>query len=460
MPRGILHEPVNMHRNFLSRAAEFVGPEWVALAILVLIAPFCFLLQITHDAAWQMWIGRQLLHGANLYTDIIEINPPLWFWLAVPLAALSELTGISALHILIVTFLLATAVSILMIARLLPEKSQAQRFLILLMFVVVAVPPGNFGQREHFTLITTVPYVLLIANRDAATPVPRSLAVLVGIFAALGFALKPHFALVPIALELWLRRRLIRPETVAMVLCAALYSIAVLVIEPDYFTNAVPLTQRAYGEFGHFQPLMLIPTALPFLLAVFLPRPRESTASALLIASLIFYLAFVAQMKGFAYQAIPAMGLLALSLAASIPKLPKLQAALAFVIALFAISANLAPYRTPAWADVPNGSSYAALSVAPRAGWPLVEERGLQWPLSAMSLWMAPAVGDEIGGWVTKDLRCNPPTYLLVDDRQFDFSRLFPGILSHYRMIKVAESGKFMILDRPFRRPAGCRTIH
>src|SRR5215211_7582165 len=101
MQSDVGHEPPNGQRNFSIGGFAFATPRWAALAVLFMVAPLCFSLQITHDAAWQMWIGRQLLHGTNLYTDIIEINPPLWFWLAVPLAALSQLTGISGLHVLI-----------------------------------------------------------------------------------------------------------------------------------------------------------------------------------------------------------------------------------------------------------------------------------------------------------------------------------------------------------------------
>jgi hypothetical protein len=119
-----------------------------------------------------------------------------------------------------------------------------------------------------------------------------------------------------------------------------------------------------------------------------------------------------------------------------------------------AIAVNLAPYRTPAWADVPHGASYAALSVAPRAGWPLVEERRLQWPLRAMSLWMAPAVGGRVREWAVTDLKCNPPTYLLVDDRQVDFSRMFEDVIAHYVPLWRRDGVSLMKLARPVAPPA------
>ena len=298
---------------------------------------------------------------------------------------------------------------------------------------------------------------------DRPSPIGGDDAANVGVahreFRSSRFALKPHFALVPILLETWLRRSLIRPETLALVFLGSAYGAAVFLLERDYFTTALPLISSAYGQFSKFRFTDLVPTLIPFVVALSVPARGES-ARALLVASLAFYLVFVFQMKGFAYQAIPTMGMLALSSAASAPRSTPVHRTLAFVTALFAILPNLVPYRTPAWANVPAGSSYAALSVAPRAGWPLVEERRLTWPLRSMSLWMAPALGDAIKPWVIKDLQCNAPLYLLVDDRRVNFTAMLPSIISHY--VPVERRGRVVLMKRATRMqlPNGCRTIY
>jgi hypothetical protein len=240
---------------------------------------------------------------------------------------------------------------------------------------------------------------------------------------------------------------------------ALIYGASVILFEPDYFSEIVPLAQRAYGQFGNFQATMLLPTAVPFVLA-FLARPaRNSASGALLVAALTFYLVFIWQWKGFAYQALPAMGLLVLSLAASFQGSSKVQTTAAIAAAVLAILPNLKLYHTPAWADVPRASSYAALSVAPRAGWPLVEERQLTWSLNGISLWMAPALQEEIRESVTRDLQCNPPTYLLVDDREVDFTQMFPDIIDHYEPIWQRNRLTFMKLARPMPGQSECRSI-
>lgn len=450
---------IDNQRTFLSFVSGPKAPRCTALALVLICTPIFFSIQITHDAAWQMWIGRQLLHGADLYTDIVEINPPLWFWLAELLAAISGSLGTSGLTTLVAFFIVCTFVSVLLIDLLINDWPNRRRLLLLIAFAIVALPPGNFGQREHFALIATVPYILLIGRRCAGTDSSTALAIMVGGFAAAGFALKPQFAVVPIVLELWLRRSIVRPEATTLAVLAMIYGASVIYLEPDYFAQIVPLAQRAYGQFGNFQPQMLLPTAIPFIFA-FLARPaRDPVSGALLVAALTFYLVFVWQMKGFAYQALPAMGLLVLSLAASVQRNSKVQMTAALGACALAILPNLKSYHTPAWADVPRGSSYAALSVAPRAAWPLVEERQLTWPLNVISLWMAPALGEEIRGSVTKDLRCNPPAYLLVDDREVEFSQMFPDIIDHYERIWQRNRMTFMKLRRPMPKEAACRSV-
>jgi hypothetical protein len=435
-------------------------PLLVAFVAFLFFAPVFFFLQITHDAAWQMWIGRQLLHGADLYSDLIEVNPPLWFWIAEPLSAVCQIVGLGDLQIVVAFFLACIAISLVLTSKVLSGLPHWHRTLLLVALVIAALPPGNFGQREHFTFIATVPYVLLIGRRSTDANISPRLAIAIGCFAAVGFALKPQFAFVPLALELWLRRSIVRPETVALAIGAATYAFSVFLFEPDYFTKALPLVQQAYGQFAPVHPTALLRITLPFVVALLVRPGREESSRALLIAALTFYLIHVSQLKGFAYQAIPALGMLILALAASVRAEISVRNALAFGAAVFALTPNLAPYHTDAWADVPSGSSYAGLSVAPRAGWPLVEERELKWPLRSMSLWMAPALGPAIRPWVEHDLACNPPAYLLVDDTNLDFSSMFRDILSHYEFVETHGRVRLMrLVGRPLR-PATCRTIY
>ena len=69
-------------RGFL--AALTSKPLLAALAIVAAVIAVRATGTVGSDVAWQLWIGHQISGGIHLYRDIIETNPPLWFWMAVP----------------------------------------------------------------------------------------------------------------------------------------------------------------------------------------------------------------------------------------------------------------------------------------------------------------------------------------------------------------------------------------
>lgn len=405
-------------------ARSGIRPEsfiWLALPIL---APFYFLIPITHDAAWQMWIARQMLLGANLYSDIIEVNPPLWFWLALPLAAVAKATGIASLAMLVGFFLGCITLSLWLCVRLGAER----RVLLAAAVAMLVLPIQDFGQREQFAMISTIPYVVLTARRRDGTQVPIALAIGVGVFAAIGFALKPHFVLVPLALELWLRQPW-RIEFLTLLAGAAAYALAVVILEPDYFTKALPIVITAYGQFSGGRSSFWAGAAAFAVALAF--RPSRS-ATPFLIAALAFYLGFVWQLKWWPYQLIPALGLLLIAVSLQRPKTPVGRALMvaSFIVIL---GPNLRLYETPPKYrfDIPRGASFAALSTSPRAAWPLVEKRHLRWTLPYMCLWMWPTVDlDPIS-----TLKHDPPDFLLI---QRPFSAR--DLLWRYRPVATTDS--------------------
>src|SRR5437899_1240369 len=65
-------------------AAMTSRPLALALIVTAAVTALRVTGTVDSDVAWQLWIAGRLHAGANLYTDIIETNPPLWFWMAVP----------------------------------------------------------------------------------------------------------------------------------------------------------------------------------------------------------------------------------------------------------------------------------------------------------------------------------------------------------------------------------------
>ncbi len=391
----------------------------VLVALIVL--PCLFLVPVTHDAIWQVWIGRQLLHGAHLYTDIIEINPPLWFWLAVPLAAVGQAFGISSQNLAVGFFVVAIAISLHLTPR---------RFRLIALPALTILPLQDFAQREHFALITTVPYCLLIASRMAGERVRAPWAV--GLFAALGFALKPYFVIVPLALELlaWRQKR-VRPETIALAVVAVTYSAAAFIFTPEYFSQVLPMARRAYGAFiGEFlSPILVVLSLILAAVGAVIGRRKGSPASrALLVAALAFLPAAILQAKGWSYHTLPTRGLLFLAIAVEIVQSRRnpigdaflLSAGLLCLLPVGVYQNSFRPEMETHLKGIAPGSSIIVLASNPSTAWPMVEEHHLRWGMSQFCLWqiaaatMDPMLEADLRQIVAKDF-AKRPDYVVID---------------------------------------------
>jgi hypothetical protein len=386
---------------------------WLALALL---APVLVLMPVNQDSIWQVWVGRQMLHGARLYTDILEVNPPLLYWLALPQAALAALVGARLAVIGFCLVLIALSLYFTPPRYRLPTLAAA-----------ILLPLADFGKAEHFALIATIPYVFLISTRAEGSQVRHPWAI--GFLGALGFAMKPYFIIVPLALELLVKRR-IRPETIALAISAAAYAAAVLLFAPAYMTGMVPLLVKAYGSFtGNAYPVV---TMFAFLaVAASLIQRRLSPAGlALMIAAVAFIPAVLIQGKWWPYQTVPARGFLFLAVAVELMRgrtrvLPDVLfvAAAAMCFTTFGIYRN--PYRAETelhLRGVPPGASIAVLSVNPALAWPMVEDHHLKWSLSQLCLWQLPAserdpqIAADVKARLDRDLK-RAPDVLVLDRR-------------------------------------------
>jgi hypothetical protein len=360
-------------------------------------------------------------------------------------------------------------------------------FLAYAALVLAALPWMHVGQREQIVLIGALPYAALAAARREGRPVPVPLAIAVGIGAALGFALKHYFLIVPAALELWLltgtgrRWRPLRPETLAVTGVGLAYA-AALLIERDYLTRMVPLVRLAYGKFGPrsiqllFNPYAIMATGL-FAFSVahgrLLLKRSSSTAAALFIAGLAFAATFVIQFKGWPYHTIPMLGCASLALAAllaetaSPPRLLRMLGPALLVLPL-AASASETMHQMPPNPDALD--AVAGLAPGDRVGFLTTDtavpssvslQFGLRDPSRYNGIWMMQAVvenelhgsrdpritafGREVVANTIADYRCRPPRRILAQrpppgQRGFDmvefYSRnpKFTELLSHYRV--------------------------
>src|ERR687889_622288 len=102
-----------------SRVAAMASrPLSVALVVLGLITSLRLTGTVDSDVAWQLWIAGRMHDASDLYRDIIETNPPLWFWMARPIERLSALLHLRIETVLIVAIGGVVALSLAATARL------------------------------------------------------------------------------------------------------------------------------------------------------------------------------------------------------------------------------------------------------------------------------------------------------------------------------------------------------
>src|SRR3954452_23042381 len=93
-------------------AAVASQPLVVALFLTMVATVAHFGGSIDSDVASQLGIAQRIHEGARLYRDIVEVNPPLWFWMAVPVERLAALLHLTATSMLIGAFGLLVALSL------------------------------------------------------------------------------------------------------------------------------------------------------------------------------------------------------------------------------------------------------------------------------------------------------------------------------------------------------------
>lgn len=455
-----------------------------------------------NDAAWQIWIGRQLNHGADLYIDILEVNPPLWFWGGALVAGAADAIGISGFDVLKLAFCLAALASIMLIRPLMPDPRERILVYGALVFVLALTSRSAFLQREQFTLIAALPYVVLAARQAERRTVSLPLSLVIGVFAAMGFALKHYFALVPLALFVWLTwqrgRFVVPPELWALAAAGLTYGVAIPLLTPEYLTTMLPMIRLAYSE---FEADLVAQIANPgfagcvaaFLGLIFSGRRRSAIADPALIAGCVFLLAYFLQAKAFFYHLVPALGMLGVAVAADLgarfaerrPSLRDVPALTGFLLLVF-----LSAVQTTQWSaepdaasavrGLPRGASVMMLTASGGSMWPLVEERGLVHPSRHMFFWMLRPIqtnpnnrrmrelADEVREQTADDLECTPPDLILVDTRDgvvpgdwlisfFEASPRLNAIMKRYR--SGPRIGPYTSLRRDAVATRKCRAI-
>ena len=279
---------------------------------------------LNHDVAAVLHFAERWLAGERLYRDLIDMNPPLIFVLSLAPAALGKLTPLGGPTAVVLCTLIYLGVAFALCWRLIKRSGlsadHAYRQMLppLLLFLLIVCPGQAYAQREHLMLASMLPYLLLADARVRGAPVGAGMRWTVALFAALGFAIKPHFLIFPLLIEGYvLARRGLRPGFGDLVPWAmggvfVLYAAFVLLAMPAYLAFVLPLAQDNYLQLGIGPWLVLRHSQLTIPAALFLPLAvlaftvsRSSFGRIVALAGIGGVLQAVAQGKGWPYHVLP-----------------------------------------------------------------------------------------------------------------------------------------------------------
>jgi hypothetical protein len=187
-------------------------------------------------------------------------------------------------------------------------------------FVYLVLPQGDLGQRENLLIIFTIPYIMLIYSMlTNCRPASNVTAIVIGLLAGIGFALKPYFYLTFILLEGYacLTRKnwftWLRPEVITIITFAAAYFAFIFILHRDYITFILPLIIHSYYQkydrglnilFTGQKSVFMYFTALFYMLSV--PYTRHKHLCTLLLLTAVgFWMAFIIQRVNWYYHEIP-----------------------------------------------------------------------------------------------------------------------------------------------------------
>lgn len=219
------------------------------------------LMPINPDNTIHLKAARTILEKGSLYPHLYEVNPPLFPYLSVVPVFLARLTGGSEVFFYnLSVFLLAGLVLFVIVtelrkAGLLKASSDVTMVIGAWIVILVGIQATDFGQRDHVIGILIFPYVVQLGLRSHGLG-KGSLRPLPAMLLALAIAIKPQFFPVWFVGEFWvmIRLRSTAPVrnigNVLIVLTGLAYLALVWWLEPQFYTDILPMARKAYGAYG------------------------------------------------------------------------------------------------------------------------------------------------------------------------------------------------------------------
>ncbi len=281
------------------------------------------------DVGFLIHAAKKLAAGGSYSTQFFETNPPMILYLYMPIVWIANISQGSEYVIARVYVMILVAVSLFLsdrCATTLLEQQPLVRggLLVMIILVLLFLPANQFAQREHMMMILTMPYWFLAAARfTSVSPIKPFYAVMIGLLAALGFALKPFFLIPLVLVECYgmlNSRRFfswLRVENVMICMLLPIYLVSIYRFQRDYIEVILPLVSRYYfiASKETWGAMFSRPSAIYCVLSIIAASciassyQNTSLARVFWLSLVGFTLAFIVPRSSWYYHTLPAVGM-------------------------------------------------------------------------------------------------------------------------------------------------------
>lgn len=390
---------------------------------------------LNHDASWYLVSTDMFLDGAELYRDIMEINPPLSFYLTVPPVTVARWFGIdptlSYFLYCISIGICSSLWSLRVVSNAAISTWQRRGLFISVLIVNFVLPISEFGQREHLMLMLAMPFVINQMLGRVCRKIGVFERIALGLAASFGFLLKPYFLLIPACIglaRLCVQRDLSvfrSPGFLSIAITTIAYLLFIFLAHPGYVERVVPLGLQVYDSYGRAPAGVLIRLELAALVVmisfILLSRRGYSDNSTILLlaASVGAAASYLIQFKGWNYQILPLSAFIVMTAAwilVTHHDLVRQNAKMAVLLPI-TICAGLGPQlargpyqaaTTMAFKPFVDGKekSILVLSTNVWASFPFINEINGTWTSRYPAQWLLPGAIDRLASKGCGDGRC------------------------------------------------------
>lgn len=447
--------------------ASLVFPALVSLLFVVVY----WNRMLSADVAVYVLAMRDWLGGAVLYRDVVDINPPLNFYLTLPAILLSNALDLSPENGAYIAFAVLVFASLHWCFRILHVEQgmslRAASGMTLAIGVALLAPSSSQQiQRDGLVLVFMMPWLL-----SQMGPRPNAPGIWRTVFFGIGVCLKHYYIVFPLFMTVYqvVAQRSLRPilsvSNLTLLVVGLTYASHVALTHPEYFSQVVPLALEFYGSIHPDRGVLVLRLIVPGALAVAMlsmlalrVRDLPKGTGVLVTAMLAGLVSYLWQDKGFRYHLYPFVCfafLVAFWVLIRGKDLAAQKAACALVVLVLAVSTvRTGFYRDSgidellAMTDGLPAQSIWVLSTDPAVGPGAALAAQRRWAVRYPHNWVAPGL---VNGRAETDCAAAPAACARFDEVQRgNASDYAADLLTKRPEIAVVDKAAFFITDRSF----------